>query len=76
MEDPSCGADCRVCCQLPYNKDTGKLEVHHYFTGRGLWTADKRFDSLPLSAGNTIIYAGGNTDGTDGVHFMKQCPQW
>ena len=38
VKDPSCGADCQVCCQLPYNKDTGKLEVHHYFTGWGLWT--------------------------------------
>ena len=38
VKDPSCGADCQVCCQLPYNKDTGKLVVHHYFTGWGLWT--------------------------------------
>ena len=67
---------CQVCCQLPYNKDTGKLEVHHFFTGRGLWGADDRLNSLPLSAGNIIIYAGGNTDGGDGVYFMKQCPQW
>ena len=74
--DQSCSPDCQVCCQLPYNKETGKLEVHHYFTGRGLWNAHKREESLNLSPGSIIMYPGGNTDGADGLFLMKQCPQW
>ena len=54
----------------------GKLEVHHYLTGQGLWNEEKRFEEISLSAGNTIMYAGGNTDGADGIKFMKLCPQW
>ena len=54
----------------------GKLEVHHYLTGRGLWNEEKRFEAINLSAGNTIMYAGGNTDGADGVQLLKLCPQW
>ena len=54
---------------------TGKLEVHHYLTGQGLWNEEKRFEALNLSAGN-IMYAGGNTDGADGLFLMEQCPQW
>ena len=75
-QDPNCGPGCDVCCQLPYNKDTGKLEVHHYLTGRDLWNEGKRFEDLPLSPGDKIMYAGGNTEGVDGVLFLNQCPQW
>ena len=75
-QDPACGPDCQVCCELPYNKDSGKLEVHHYFTGRGLWNAGEREKNIVLSPGSTIMYPGGNTDGADGHFIMKQCPQW
>ena len=53
-----------------------ELEVHHLFTGLGLWNEEKRFEGINLSGENTIMYAGGNTDGADGVTFMKLCPQW
>ena len=75
-EDPACGPDCQVCCQLPYNKNTGQLEVHHLFTGRGLWNEEERFRNLNLAPGTTILYPGANTDGADGFSLMKLCPQW
>ena len=75
-EDPACGPDCRVCCELPYNKESDKLEVHHLNTGTGLWNEIERFKNVPLSPGSTIMYPGGNTNGSDGLFFMKQCPQW
>ena len=31
-----CSEGCDVCCQLPYNRLTGSLEIHHYFTLRQL----------------------------------------
>ena len=76
-DDPACPRDCEVCCQLPYNKDTGVLEVHHYLAKTGLWNEEKRFDCcLLLSPEDTILYVGGNTDGADGKVFMTKCPLW
>ena len=68
--------DCQVYSQLPFNIDTGQLEVHHFFTGRGLWNANQRFGDLNLTPGSTIMYPGGNRNGADGRSLMKRCPKW
>ena len=59
------------------------LSHHHVYCtcnlfsiGRDLWNEGKRFEDLPLSPGDKIMYAGGNTEGVDGVLFLNQCPQW
>ena len=54
----------------------GQLVAHHYLAQTGLWNEDQRFESINLSAGKTIMYAGGNTDGADGIKFLKLCPEW
>ena len=54
----------------------GKLVAHHYLAQTGLWNEEKRFESITLTAGKTIMYAGGNTGGADGIKFMKLCPKW
>ena len=74
--DQTCSAGCQVCCQLPYHRWTGQLEIHHYFTRRGWWNADQRLENINLQPGSLILYVGGNTDGADGTSFMEQCPNW
>ena len=54
----------------------GQLVPHHYLAQTGLWNEDLRFEAISLSAGQTIMYAGGNTDGADGIKLLKLCPQW
>ena len=59
-----------------YLSIAGQLVAHHYLAQTGLWNEDERFEALNLTAGNTIMYAGGNTDGADGVKLLTLCPQW
>ena len=64
------------CDDKKYLDIAGQLVAHHYLAQTGLWNEDERFEALNLTAGNTIMYAGGNTDGADGVKLLTLCPQW
>eukprot|EP00090_Calanus_glacialis_P037903 TRINITY_DN6584_c0_g1_i1.p1 TRINITY_DN6584_c0_g1~~TRINITY_DN6584_c0_g1_i1.p1 ORF type:complete len:306 (+),score=88.52 TRINITY_DN6584_c0_g1_i1:173-1090(+) len=67
---PSCPSDCDVCCNMPYNSQTGQMAVHHWIAATGLWNEQHRFTNLSLTKASTVVYVGANNNGADGKQIM------